>query len=1400
MKLPRINWRFLAAFLLASGLAVGGYSALHAYQVRRQAKVLPALAERYAAEGKTARALRTLTRYLLDRPGDDEARLQYARILLGANPDPAGRSQAAEMMAAVLASQPGRDDVRGELARMLVEARLWADARPHLEHLAAGGDRWAVESLGRTYAALRAWPDVDRLLTPVCVGSKSPAPSDYARLAEARRRLGRAAEADAVMEKLAKDHADAAEAFLVRAGYRELYPYLTLGVDGAPDQAKPLIEADLEQAKRLAPADPAVALARATRALHRRDPAAAAVELRDALNAHPDDVRLLRVAAAAEAQAGRPGGAVALLRRAAAAKPHDGLVAVNLAQTLVDAADWEAARAQLKVAEALRGADAGEIELLSARLTLEAGDWPKASAALDALRPKFAAAKKPTEPIDALMARCAGLAGDTERQLTYARRAAGAEEVAGRLVLASSLAEAGRLDEAADTYRLILREIDAPPSAAFGLAQLLVIRFGLPGSGARDADWAEVDRLLERAGAAAPDAWEVPVLRAESLLTRDKPLDARRVLDEARAARPKELAIWAASAAAEARVGRLKEADALLTEGMKQAGDSADLRLTRLRIRFAGEGDKSAALEEVGRGIDGFPPDDLVRIWSAQAEGYELLGRPADAAAVLDKVLAARPNDLRSLLTRFDVAVRLKDDPATDRALAEIRRLDGARGAFAEYVAAYRVVRAVRGGTAEKGLLAEARRHLAEAASRRPGWAKAALLRAEVEELDGNADRAADAFREAFDGGERSFALLRRLVEYYSERRRFAEADDLIKRIQEKGRLNPAQSRTFAEVYLQALDYARAVELAKQAVADDSKNPSDFLWLARVSLAARRPAAEVEAALRKAIGLAGGAPEPWAALVSYLAATGRKADAQLVLTQIATSTPPDKASVILAPCYEAIGDLDKAEAAYLKATGEKPADLRLAQGAAAFFARTGRWAKAEGPLRGIVEGKVPAPPADVASARRDLAVALAALGPSRAAEAMRLLDLNLAGGPAPADSRARAQVLAQNRMTQRAAFDLLDGEFSRRPLAAADLFLYARLAWATEQPARASQAMLALLGAEGDNVEYLAFWVNALLGRGELPDADFWLAKLAKARPDALGTVRLQAILAFKRGRPADAASRLAAFDPKTAADLGQLATAHEEVDDFPGAEARFRAYAQRVNTSPARLALARYLGRRGRYPEALDLAEAARADLPTDLVATVAMDFLRNGDGPPGADQVRRVERWLADAPPPKERPWQPLWLLAELADIRADTPEAIARFRKALALAPAQPLVVPGLARLLCLTGGPAEASEAGRLSAEASKGAPVNADELAELEGLALLKQGQAAKAVERLKAVGTTAPSPRGGFYLAAALLELGQKAEAVSARQLAIDRGLKQSEIHPLERTWWKKLSEELSKK
>jgi Tfp pilus assembly protein PilF len=277
-------------------------------------------------------------------------------------------------------------------------------------------------------------------------------------------------------------------------------------------------------------------------------------------------------------------------------------------------------------------------------------------------------------------------------------------------------------------------------------------------------------------------------------------------------------------------------------------------------------------------------------------------------------------------------------------------------------------MRAKRG---HKDRLSEARRSLAEVARRRPQWARVPLLEAELEELEGDPERALSNYQLAFDLGDHRDAVVQRLVELLCERQQFAKADELMLKLQKTTTLSGEVGRLAAQMAVLTQDPGRAVTLARNLVQAGPQDYRNHLWLG-LSLWAAGQRDEAEASLRQAIGRAENAAAPRVALVRFLVKTGQERKAKAALRE-AEAKLADKTSLALAQCYEAVGRLDEAERLYQAALVARPEDCAVLRSVASFYLGSDRFPKAEQALRQLAD-HVTASTGDAAWARRQLAL------------------------------------------------------------------------------------------------------------------------------------------------------------------------------------------------------------------------------------------------------------------------------------------------------------------------------------------------------------------------------------------------------------------------------------------
>src|SRR5262249_15078943 len=192
------------------------------------------------------------------------------------------------------------------------------------------------------------------------------------------------------------------------------------------------------------------------------------------------------------------------------------------------------------------------------------------------------------------------------------------------------------------------------------------------------------------------------------------------------------------------------------------------------------------------------------------------------------------------------------------------------------------------------------------AAAQGPSWPALPLARADIEEVQGNSEKAIYHYRRAVELGERNPRVLHRLVDLLVQQHRVEEADQEIKKLQKQGPLSGDLQRLAVAVSLQGQDAARAAGMALRAINENSSNYRDYLWLAQVLAAADRPTDEIEKHFRRAVELAPQVPETWLAWIKYLAGAEKRTEAEKVIEQARRQIPNEQRALTLAACYESL--------------------------------------------------------------------------------------------------------------------------------------------------------------------------------------------------------------------------------------------------------------------------------------------------------------------------------------------------------------------------------------------------------------------------------------------------------------------------------------------------------------
>jgi tetratricopeptide (TPR) repeat protein len=558
------------------------------------------------------------------------------------------------------------------------------------------------------------------------------------------------------------------------------------------------------------------------------------------------------------------------------------------------------------------------------------------------------------------------------------------------------------------------------------------------------------------------------------------------------------------------------------------------------------------------------------------------------------------------------------------------------------------------------------------------------------------------------------------------------------------------------------------------------------LWLGQVLAASGQRSAQAEEHLRKAVALGKTAPETWVALVRYLASTNQVQAAETVIREAQSNLAAEHAPLALAQCYAALQRYDDAHQHFQAALKAKPDDRVVLRSAASFYVRLGRFQDAEPVLRTVVDRKTRVSEGDVAWARRNLAMVVAAgRDYAKFREALNLVGLTLdaagkvrgdadpAAQDTPEDLRARARVLAtQPRGHFRSkAIALLEELNRRQPLAPDDQFLLARLYEEDNQWPKARDQFRSLLASPESTFQHLSHYAYSLLRRGEAEEAHGYIDRLAKSETtprseaETYGLTTLQALALEARGRVDEGIKLL-------------------------------QAHVEKLDTPPeASLLLVSRLARQKRTKEALDWCERLWQRCPPTAVGGASVAVLRAAT--PSQEQCDRVERWLTDAMQKHPAETALLLQMADLCDLQGRYQEAELLYRRVLERDAANALALNNLAWLLTQhAGNTVEALPMINRAIELLGKRP----ELLDTRATVFLVMGRSDLAVADLEELAADQPTAPRYLQLARAHRLANNPAAAAKAYRQAKDAGLEMAQFHPLERSTLRKTIDELEQR
>jgi tetratricopeptide (TPR) repeat protein len=1390
-----LNLAFLAILVVGLGLVGGGLHLAHGVQMRRNASTLLDRAHRAEADNRPADAEKALGWYLSLRPDDGPTWAWYAKVV---DSHDAGRGQLERnylvYQQALSRDESGDRALKRRAADLAMELGRHGDARNLLTELhdAAAADTTAAQRaeledlLGQCERALGRHAEAAEWFARAIEHDSSRVDA-YDRLARLRRsEMRQDAAADAAIADMIARNPRSGRAYARRWRYaRELAPQ-------ADDK-------DITRALELAPDDREVLLtaAAAMAGEPKRDMAAVRTHLEKGHQLDPRDLDFALGLARLERSEGHLDRAEAVLRRAFDARPTP-LVAFELADTMILAGKLDGEDGPGDLIDKLRRAGLGEtvVRFLEAEILYQRRSWTDAVAALETARATLGAAPELTLRINLMLADCHGRLGSDEDRLDALRHAA--EEKLGsetaRLELVRALAQSGRLDQAIETIT---------PLAVAGTdrrwrldhVRLLVQKAVRQPRDRRD--WAEIERQLGQAEKAMGGASEpVVLLRLDVLAAQDRLDEARALLTRSREKEPRNLGYRLALARLTQHQGRPDEALRIIDQAEKDLGPGPRIELARLDYWGQEGGDAArAAVAKLAAARAQVPAADRPAFLDRLGAVAIRLGRPDLAREYGRELASLQPENLSIRLTLFDLAVSASDRDEPTRLIEEIRKIEGEAGINWRFaLAALRIDQARRGST---DALEEARRLAADIAERKPKWWVGPALDGEIAELAGSTEHAIASYLRALELGNVQPSFARRLVTLLEQQGRRAEVERVTRVLQDQGAALAEVTLVQALDALRKGDYVTALSLAKQVFPEGSANASDHLNLGKVYEAAgRRDEAGRE--FRRAVELGRGVPENWLTYVQHLVQTKQLDQARATIEAAGRALPPDRVTLTLARCALLVGDAARADVLIQQAMeGQgKADDLATLRVAAEAGLRLSRHDAARSYLDRIAASPA-ATPADLAWANRTRAALwLTTNRPADWDRSLKLVDRNLASDPANVEDQSlKAAILALRPARRGEAVAILERLAGMNRLGDDQRFLLAQLHLDQGQGAKYEDEMLGLLKHNDKNPRHLAHFVNHWIGRNQLDQADRWLAELKQADPRGQPALELEARLLDLRKRRPELLALLQARGRDVPDQIGVVAELLSRHGFAKEAEAAYTAFIAREPKQPERvLALAEFLGRQDRAPEAMEILKRAWTTCKPEQVATVALTLY---DAPATGDAERKqIEVWLAEVARQRPEAVEFATKLGVLWIRQGRLDEAESLYRRILAANPGHPETLNNLAWLLVMRDQPRpdEALQLIERAVEASGPTPT----LIDTRAVALIRAGRFDQAIEQLSTALPRAPRKASlPLHLAWALKAKGQREEARKEFAKAEELGLKIQSLDPYERATVQRLRAEL---
>lgn len=1420
--------------MVGAGVAGGGLYALRRLQISRNAGGKLELAKERIAEGNAAEALALLGQYVSLRPDDDDAFVEYAKLLLGRATSPdASRNDVGRAFDAVetaVRRSPEDDALRLQVAEFDIRVGRASDALEHLQVLeerltakTADGKPSDPETAGRvqllkaraylgnseyqaaagTLATVIGYDLAKRQFTEAADGTTAPSDAYIMLAALLKERMASPDDASTILQRLVEKHAGDFRSWIAMATWHRGRGQLD---DAAGAVAK---------ARELAPDNADCMFAEYELAIARGDQNAAQVTAEEVVKRFPSDERAYRALAAVALQSGNLARAEEVLLDGIGKNPIRVSLLLMLTDVLVQQDKLTEANQSISRIRELYGPASAAVVLLEARLLMAERRWTDAKLKLEQVRPMAVGNAELVRQVDFYLATCHGQLAEFDAQLEANQRILSDDptSVAAKAGAAEALRATGRTDEALAELEALARglpegQLVQLPQVWYPLLQLRIARQAALSK--QDQDWSGIDSLLsaiETNPRVNPS--QLALLRAEALSQRGE-ISAARALLEPIANGSTDPTVWGALVTFALRSAGSADATKVLAKVPASIRDSGILLLVEAQVAVRGPRneakEKFSAIESRALAL---PLLERVKSIESLAPMQVAVGNPAEAERLWRVAASLQPRELRPREAILELAIASRDIEKARAIMTEIASIAGPQSARTKVAEASVKIAEARdllaktteAGTSQPGeipgnvgrLLDDARGRLIEAEAERPGWVQIQLLSAEVEDLRGDRSAAIDRIQRAMASGPVNPAVVRRLVAMLYAANRLDDAQRAMEKLGIEG--TTGLERISAESDLRAGKLDEAVALAEQSVDGDTQNYEDLLWLGQLLARSGRleRAGEV---LDRATKIAADKPQVWLAVFSHRLATANPAGAEQAIKRAAELIEEPQRQLALAQGYEMLARPADAERLLREALEGWPENVDVIGKVAAFEARRGRSDDARKLLERILASTEKKAGPSKAWARRVLAELTAARGTYRQfEEALVILRQNRVsdGKATPEDLELEITLLSRRPepAAWRQAIARIEELATIQPLTNPQRMLRAQLLEKTGRWEEARNEFVALVAAPKTPPEQISMLVEKLIEHGETSSARNWLRRLSQMASDSPMTLALEAKLALaenEKPRAVEFARKLMPGGVVAKDNPAQLAAVGKLMEDLGFDKAADRVFEQYAALSgDGILARIEFMGRQGRVDEALDLLDSVWESMSLERALTIALRVASSQIDDDSAKKAAvRVREKLDTAKQVDPGSLVIRLIDAELITLETEKSEAEKIYRQLLADADLdrtqRAIVSNNLAFYLAHEETAIEARELIDAAIDELGSIP----DILDTRGLVKLAAGDPRGAVEDLREA-VLIPSPLKYLHLAVAELAAGDETAARAALTRAKAAGLGRQRLPPIER-------------